>query len=291
MTFIKLLEAGLSVGPWRLSRSQDSTQISVPGSFSLGSNCWCFLPFSFPILWRGPGRKACSLSASVGSGVSTGLLGKGLTPVFRSKVHKPHATPPLSSSRGRSRRSLSSPSLPLFLSILASSRAKKKSPKRSTTPSGGQKHLTFLCLTRGDSIDSQIPSESPSHTPTPVTEFLCQRVNSRVFEPQRQLFSSSGLLSAHLFLGSWSLRKTPRKSRHRPYSRRSPPADAEHAGAGSAITAHCGVVVAVSERLEAPAFSAWWVGCSAGENGSADTGNHASIHTAPTRGGEQTRKW
>lgn len=100
MTFIKLLEAGLSVGPWRLSRSQDSTQISVPGSFSLGSNCWCFLPFSFPILWRGPGRKACSLSASVGSGVSTGLLGKGLTPVFRSKVHKPHATPPLSSSRG-----------------------------------------------------------------------------------------------------------------------------------------------------------------------------------------------
>lgn len=130
MTFIKLLEAGLSAGPWRLSRSQDSTQISVPGSFSLGSNCWCFLPFSFPILWRGPGGKACSLSASVGSGVSTGLLGKGLTPVFRSKVHKPHATPPLSSSRGGSLPSeLSSPSLPLFLSILASSRAKKKISK------------------------------------------------------------------------------------------------------------------------------------------------------------------
>lgn len=117
MTFVKLLGAGLSVGPWRLSRSQDSTQISVPGSFSLGSNCWCFLPFSFPILWRGPGRKACSLSASVGSGVSTGLLGKGLTPVFRSKVHKPHATPPLPSSRGRSRRSCRPPSLPPALPL------------------------------------------------------------------------------------------------------------------------------------------------------------------------------
>lgn len=75
MTSVELSEAGLSVGPQRLSRSQDSTQISVPGSFTLGSNRWCFLPCSHFL--AGPGRKPCSLSAFVGSGVSTGLLGKG----------------------------------------------------------------------------------------------------------------------------------------------------------------------------------------------------------------------
>lgn len=65
-----------------------------------------------------------------------------------------------------------------------------KNPKnRSTTPFGGQKHLTFLCLTRGNPIDSQIPPEPPSHTPTPVTEFLCQRVNIRVNSEAKHLQS------------------------------------------------------------------------------------------------------
>lgn len=49
-----------------------------------------------------------------------------------------------------------SAALPLHLRGFA---RKQAPPKRSTMPSGGQKHLTFLCLTRGNPIDlDSLPS-------------------------------------------------------------------------------------------------------------------------------------
>lgn len=85
------------MGPWRLSRSQDSTQISVPGSFSPGSNCWCFLPFLFPFSGGDlEGRPVRSAHLWV-QGCQQGCWGKGspLSSAAKStNPTQPHPSPP-----------------------------------------------------------------------------------------------------------------------------------------------------------------------------------------------------
>lgn len=99
----------------------------------------------------------CSLSASVGSGGQQGCWGKGSPLSSAAKSTNP--TQPHLSFTGVAPVGVVVPlsaALPLHLRGYA---RKQAPPKRSTMPSGGQKHLTFLCLTRGNPIDlDSLPS-------------------------------------------------------------------------------------------------------------------------------------
>lgn len=117
--------------------------------------------------WK-EGAAHCSLSASAGSGVSTGLLGKGPTPVFLGRRPTNPTQPHLSSSGIAPVPSGLPPHPRDFSSSL-------RGRQSSTMQSARQKRLNFLCLTRGNPIDSPPSLRAPC--PHPMTEFLCQRVN------------------------------------------------------------------------------------------------------------------